>query len=392
MADWHYKAGDAEHGPVSWARIQELWRSGEINGETLIRRGDGEGWKTIAEATGTGEAAEPAPEGGDPEAEASMPEAAAGAPEAAAGMPEAPAQPAPDPAPPAFDLSRLDLPGLEESSWYFQDGKGVAGPVPWQRFREIAGAGRISADTLVQLAGTPSWQPLGALLGEAAAGAGPVAAPARRDPPPAAAKAAPAAAPPVGSAPPAGAAAVVDADGWSNLPATPWRRFFADGFDVLVNGVTALFLLVMVLARVAPAVAVGFLQVLTSPAGEFVFAVAVCALAALLNAWWIARFGTTPGKALLGLRIRRADLSRLSFGLALNRQIRQVFLGNALGIVPMIFVTWIVGYVKLRRNGVTPWDRECGTVVLCRPRGGTELAGAIGRYMLGLLGFCSSTI
>lgn len=75
------------------------------------------------------------------------------------------------------------------------------------------------------------------------------------------------------------------------------------------------------------------------------------------EALFFAGFGTTPGKALLNLRIRHQNGSRLSFGEALRRCARVWLAGEALGLHLLTYITMIVARRRLQRDGITSWDR-----------------------------------
>lgn len=73
--------------------------------------------------------------------------------------------------------------------------------------------------------------------------------------------------------------------------------------------------------------------------------------AILLCTW-----GTTPGKALLRVHIRREGI-KPTFLQALSRSFSVWWLGVAAGIPIIMLVTMIVACVKLSSGKVTTWDR-----------------------------------
>ena len=80
--------------------------------------------------------------------------------------------------------------------------------------------------------------------------------------------------------------------------------------------------------------------------------------AAMIHAW-----GTTPGKALLGLRVKRADASALPVGLSLLRSIRVYLMGMGMShplLLPLChgFSWWFV-----RKHGAALWDGAVGVRV-----------------------------
>jgi uncharacterized RDD family membrane protein YckC len=84
--------------------------------------------------------------------------------------------------------------------------------------------------------------------------------------------------------------------------------------------------------------------------------------AAMIHAW-----GTTPGKALLGLRVRRADGTALPVGLSLLRSIRVYLMGMGMShplLLPLChgFSWWFV-----RKHGAALWDGAVGVRVTMLP-------------------------
>lgn len=82
-----------------------------------------------------------------------------------------------------------------------------------------------------------------------------------------------------------------------------------------------------------------------------VFALAVAYDTILLPTW-----GTTPGKALAGLRVRRADGRKLTFQEALRRSIFLQVYGMALNLLVVTFFCHWKAYDMLERRGYTYWD------------------------------------
>ena len=84
--------------------------------------------------------------------------------------------------------------------------------------------------------------------------------------------------------------------------------------------------------------------------------------AAMIHAW-----GSTPGKALLGLRVRRADGRALRVGLSLLRSIRVYLMGMGMShplLLPLChgFSWWFV-----RKHGAALWDGAVGVRVTMQP-------------------------
>lgn len=100
----------------------------------------------------------------------------------------------------------------------------------------------------------------------------------------------------------------------------------------------------------------------------------------LLEGILLSRFGTTPGKALMGIRLSIfGEVERLSVMRACMRSIIVFALGCGLMIIPLMPLTGLLALWQLRRRGITNWDANCNTIpVQVRPSS-TE------RTMLGFL-------
>lgn len=96
---------------------------------------------------------------------------------------------------------------------------------------------------------------------------------------------------------------------------------------------------------------------------------------AVLLAW----LGTTPGKALCGIRVLDEHGNRLSFGSALNRSVLVWIQGVAAGLPIVHLVMPIVSARTIRRSGVAPWDRNGDLRVL------QERHAAVGAIVAALL-------
>ena len=70
----------------------------------------------------------------------------------------------------------------------------------------------------------------------------------------------------------------------------------------------------------------------------------------------------SPGKALLGLEVTRAEGGAAT----LSRPVRVWIQGLALGIPPLWIVAGLRGLWRLASGGRAPWDARCGTVVVAR--------------------------
>lgn len=84
----------------------------------------------------------------------------------------------------------------------------------------------------------------------------------------------------------------------------------------------------------------------------------------LLEAFLVATLGTTPGKAMLGIRVHAVNTERMTFGRAFSRA-GLVFIGgmgmmvSLLPVFMMLYSWW-----TLRSRGITMWDVRCSTMPL----------------------------
>lgn len=86
----------------------------------------------------------------------------------------------------------------------------------------------------------------------------------------------------------------------------------------------------------------------------------------VLETYLIHRFGSTPGKWLLGLRVVNLDGSKLSLGEATQRSSRVLFLGIGFGWDIVCVICQIMGYFTARRLGKPLWDHAGGHQVIAK--------------------------
>jgi uncharacterized RDD family membrane protein YckC len=96
---------------------------------------------------------------------------------------------------------------------------------------------------------------------------------------------------------------------------------------------------------------------------EYALNILALALMVPVEAMVLSGFGTTPGKALLRIKVANADGSRLDFGTAFNRSFQVWMRGLALGIPIVMLFTMAFGYNRLTSTGSTHWDQALGLSV-----------------------------
>lgn len=89
--------------------------------------------------------------------------------------------------------------------------------------------------------------------------------------------------------------------------------------------------------------------------------------------WFVAetfllhRFGTTPGKWLLGLKVVNEDGSLLSLAAATRRSSRVLFLGIGFGWDLISLICQIIAFVVTKKLGRPLWDQAGGHIVTATP-------------------------
>ncbi len=83
----------------------------------------------------------------------------------------------------------------------------------------------------------------------------------------------------------------------------------------------------------------------------------------LIEATLLSTWGTTPGKALMGIRVTTfGDVPRLSFVRAVMRSLMVFILGTGVMMPQLLPIMLAFEYWMLRRRGITPWDARCSTL------------------------------
>ncbi len=86
-----------------------------------------------------------------------------------------------------------------------------------------------------------------------------------------------------------------------------------------------------------------------------------------IEAFLLNRFGTTPGKWLLGIRVRNDDGSPLALGEATRRSMRVLFLGIGLGWGILALLCQLMAFFTTRRLGKPLWDMAGGHRLETKP-------------------------
>lgn len=155
------------------------------------------------------------------------------------------------------------------------------------------------------------------------------------------------------------------------LPAGFWDRFFARCIDLPI----AIFIVAVVTIFIPEFPEEGQLKPLWFILNMGVGMVVLCITMILWDAFWISKYGATPGKMILGLTVKDKNGDVPSWKTAKTRA--TAFLGQGLYYTFFFPVFQIIGAVSAwkRRDGVQPWDGILGTQVLQSPIGGLRRFG-----------------
>jgi uncharacterized RDD family membrane protein YckC len=141
------------------------------------------------------------------------------------------------------------------------------------------------------------------------------------------------------------------------------RRITARALDLLLGLVVAGIALGWTAAQLVPGIA----SFLARPGGELIFGTLVLPVALVLETLWCLAVGTTPGKAVMGLRIRRRDGAIASSREILGRQAKLYVHGLAAGLPVLSMLAAGVQLLRLCRAGETRWDADTGLQVQAMP-------------------------
>ena len=159
--------------------------------------------------------------------------------------------------------------------------------------------------------------------------------------------------------------------------ASPWRRWFARLFDLWCGIMVVGFTGGLVLGQVAPAV-LGWLD--TPGSGKLVGLLCL-PFALLLDAGVMAAFGNTPGKALLGLRLRQTDGQPLTLRQLCWRNLGVWSAGLGLGLPLINLLTMARQHRRLKGGEQASYDEE-GFRVWARPIGWGRRLGFVAVFLL----------
>jgi len=142
----------------------------------------------------------------------------------------------------------------------------------------------------------------------------------------------------------------------------PWVRFWARTFDIILLGFAISFFLNFTISFFLEHMAID-----VTAEDLFLIWLSVGFLSiffiAFVEALLLSMFGATLGKWLLKTHLTHASGVPITYAQAFSRSLKVWWRGLGTGFPFIAAVTQIIAYVKLKRNGVTSWDREGDFVV-----------------------------
>jgi uncharacterized RDD family membrane protein YckC len=212
-----------------------------------------------------------------------------------------------------------------QQDWWYADGDARRGPVDIANLRNLLLERKVSKGTLVWKEGRESWTPLGEV----------------------------AELNPVGQAtPPELPKDAVYSDVAGHSLAGAGRRFWARFIDLWLIALPTSFAASFALSSVS----LSFGLWIQKPGSEYAFGWLVLPLVLLIEAGIFAVFGSTPGKAILGVSVTSIDSRRLTGAEYLRRQLGVYWhgLGTGFPLVPLF--TMARQYSHLRAGRTVPYD------------------------------------
>jgi hypothetical protein len=136
----------------------------------------------------------------------------------------------------------------------------------------------------------------------------------------------------------------------------PWRRYWARLFDITF----IMPIYIFIIALFSP----GLNYTITRMDGFIGSILLLLFYLIFFEPMMLSSFGTTPGKSLLGIKIRALSGKKISYSTGMRRGFLVWLNGMGMGIPFVALFTMTIAYSKLKRNGITSWDERCGISVI----------------------------
>ena len=212
---------------------------------------------------------------------------------------------------------------MGEKKWHYFSANKRVGPVSSETIQEMLDAGALDLNTQVWTQGFESWENITTVDQFH------VHHPSNVPPPPETVKA---------------LSERIEVSEISGPQIRPWVRYWARMMD--------LFLFSLLLGIV--------LGIIYPPALEIhyiLFTVIILFVYVFVEAIMLSSWGTTPGKALLRVTLRKSTGGKPTYLEALSRSFSVWFTGWGLGIPVVSLVTLYKAYKRLTKSGITTWDQ-----------------------------------
>jgi hypothetical protein len=134
------------------------------------------------------------------------------------------------------------------------------------------------------------------------------------------------------------------------IGASPWQRYWSKALDFYIY-----FIFLVLIAT-----PIGIISEDTNP---LLMSVALLPVSIMIDAFIIANFGNSVGRALIGIRVEKVDGDELALNQALSRGLRVYFFGMGMGVPLVSFFTYLRNLKKLEKKRVTSWDEALDTNV-----------------------------
>lgn len=213
---------------------------------------------------------------------------------------------------------------MREKKWHYVSGDKKVGPVSAETIQEMLDAGALNSNTQIWTEGFENWKPI-RNIDEF-----------HCDYPPDV---------PLPPQTTTTSSKDIQTPEISGPQIRPWVRYWARMIDLLLFSL----LLGFVIGIIYPPV----LEINDTLLGIILLFVYVFVEPIMLTSW-----GTTPGKALLRVRLRKSTGDKPTYSEALSRSFSVWLRGFGLGIPLVSLITLITSYNKLTKKRITTWDEE----------------------------------
>lgn len=275
--------------------------------------------------------------------------------------------------------------------FYLSLGGEKAGPFSIFKVGELLESGAATPDTLAWHRGLEEWRPIGEIPALDAVrersrpeSAEPPSPPPLPDP---AVPAAPPLSPYPGTPLPEVGPAQVQVLAAAIEPSRPFPRFWARMFDYTLVSVAVFHFSDLAFPQPQPGEAIGdvfarYLEEMRKPEALVLARTLFLALVGwhVLEAILVHLIGTTPGKALFGIKVKTLDGGRVPVMVSLGRSFYVYVMGVGFYQFPFILIGMVFSFFRLTTTGQCLWDQHLRTKVEQAPLGA-------GRIVLAILAF-----